>query len=1409
MAISASPAVLFCLAVRMSGLFTNKYKPVINIMGGIRVQTSLQGVSIPIIYGRARVAPNLVWYGDFFWKPVQSGGKKGSSGGGTGKKAGGEYDYGAAVILGLCQGPIQRTGTVWSTQGNLPSQVTTETYVVPGAGGSYIATNQANYLGNYGVTRGDAYSVTANDFGSPGSITLTGTQQTPMIEGSVSAGHYTRSGTNSATYNFSAADAGKTMSITYSYSPPFTSGGVPQDPIASIGFTLFKGSQGQAVWSYLTSKHPSQAIGYTTLAYLATPVLDLGMSGVLPNFNFEVFGLLPYPGGTGDCNPSDVLFDVLTNQIYGCGFDPAELSVANYLVHSQNLKLSPWGLADNGVTVPSVSAPSVVAPDGSTTGTQIVFPLTGAGQNSYIFQQSKMQPKGRQFTFSIYLKASSGTPSIILRLVGYPAAEDKSQSITLSTSWVRYSVTGTFSNFGSYVEVGLLQDVSQASKTIDAWGAQLEISATPSTYVPTTNMPAAFANYSNYCIANGLFISPAMDTERIASDWIKDILDATNAEIVESGGFLNVLTYGDTTVVANGTTFTPNTQPIYNLTADSFIRSGTTPPIEITRPTVADAYNSVRIEYCDRNNSYNPSMVEAQDLNSVSTYKYRPEPTRQYHMFATQTPASLCAATILARLVYVRNRYKFKLPQSFILLDPMDLVTVPAQLLGMAATLPAVPVRILTIDEQEDRTLDITAEQFPWGCSGPTLYPKQALIPGGPNVSAPPGSTNVPIIFEALSRLNNQIGHTIWFGVCGGRLITALAADNFGESSLGSNWGSVTGTNAIGINASTDFQPTVAGSTASAARWLGNSPFPADQSSKVTITAIGGSSNLDQIGVAARMDPSGADTFYFVFVATFSNLIYLYKVVSGVVTLLSSASYTPVVGDQIEIRCYGTLIRGLVNGNFLVTAYDSSISTGQPGIYAAKTSSGLAPARANNWVGGQAFAMNPNWGGCQIYISDDGTTYQPIATAVGACTMGVLTATLASHADPDTTDTLSVDLGESAGSLASVTSAQADLFASLCYVDGELIAYQNATLTREFQYDLATKLRRGVYGSTIGSHAAGTNLLLLNDVVEGYDYDASLIGKTVYFKFVSFNQSGLVSEELANVTAYSYTITGSSIGLLTPAHASYVPTTNPLTGHDAGSSATINIAAFSIRIPGQPDIPFGSGAISGLSYNTLYYIYLDDPGFLPNPFPTYVATTAKTDAVNSAGRMFVGSILTPLAGAIDTAGNGDGGAAAQLGMLNILGFSAAPVGTPSGNASVSNPTLAIDGDTTTSAALTATANGSLNSVEMNLTGPAGLRRAYQSATVFVTWDVSANPSGTPSGTSNFLVHVNYPGGTTVLVNIPFKGGTQAKQTSTFVIPKQINLSQVVVQVDLGISATDSGGAAFTAHIYDAHIEAIE
>lgn len=167
-----------------------------------------------------------------------------------------------------------------------------------------------------------------------------------------------------------------------------------------------------------------------------------------------------------------------------------------------------------------------------------------------------------------------------------------------------------------------------------------------------------------------------------------------------------------------------------------------------------------------------------------------------------------------------------------------------------------------------------------------------------------------------------------------------------------------------------------------------------------------------------------------------------------------------------------------------------------------------------------------NWGGAQVHASLDGTTYAPIGYLIAGAAQGVLSDTFPSGSDPDTVNTLSVDLSMSRGSIVAGTAADADFkIPTAAYCDGELIAFSAATLTGSYAYDLDTYIRRGCYDTAIASHASGTQFAWIQNPFS-YEYPRTLIGTTVYFKFASFNKLGGELQSLADCIAYPYTLTG-------------------------------------------------------------------------------------------------------------------------------------------------------------------------------------------------------------------------------------------------------------------------------------------
>jgi len=167
-----------------------------------------------------------------------------------------------------------------------------------------------------------------------------------------------------------------------------------------------------------------------------------------------------------------------------------------------------------------------------------------------------------------------------------------------------------------------------------------------------------------------------------------------------------------------------------------------------------------------------------------------------------------------------------------------------------------------------------------------------------------------------------------------------------------------------------------------------------------------------------------------------------------------------------------------------------------------------------------------NWGGAQVWISTDDTTFgRADGIITGDARIGVLTAVLPAVADVDTTSTLAVSLSESGGTLTGGTQADVDAYATLCWVDGELIAYRDCTLTAANQYALAY-LHRGIYGTPITAHAMGAKFVRLDPSIFRYAYTKDAIGKTVWVKLLSFNLYEGAVQTLDEVSSIAHTIVG-------------------------------------------------------------------------------------------------------------------------------------------------------------------------------------------------------------------------------------------------------------------------------------------
>lgn len=257
--------------------------------------------------------------------------------------------------------------------------------------------------------------------------------------------------------------------------------------------------------------------------------------------------------------------------------------------------------------------------------------------------------------------------------------------------------------------------------------------------------------FSAYARATGMVTSPVITNQTDAAQFIRDYLIALNSEAVWSGEKLNIVPYGDEDITANGATYTAPAAPEYDLTDDDFLpneSSNGADPIIINRKRVSKQDNSIPVEYLDRANDYNPTAVTWKDDALIQQFGLRQAQKRSCYFFCTADAATMSAALLGGRQ-QVLNTYSFVLGPKFILLDPMDIVTLTQSQQGLNRKW----VRITEIQENDDGSFNIAAEDYLGGTGAAPLYGAQANSGHVPDYNIAPGNVNTPLIFEPTDEL--------------------------------------------------------------------------------------------------------------------------------------------------------------------------------------------------------------------------------------------------------------------------------------------------------------------------------------------------------------------------------------------------------------------------------------------------------------------------------------------------------------------------------------------------------------------------------------------------------------------------------------------------------------------------------
>ena len=200
------------------------------------------------------------------------------------------------------------------------------------------------------------------------------------------------------------------------------------------------------------------------------------------------------------------------------------------------------------------------------------------------------------------------------------------------------------------------------------------------------------------------------------------------------------------------------------------------------------------------------------------------------------------------------------------------------------------------------------------------------------------------------------------------------------------------------------------------------------------------------------------------------------------------------------------------------------------------------------WIG--ARGKSDGWGGCRVYVSDNKDYYRYAGQIATAARIG----TLASAVSADATS-IEIDAN---GDFLSGTQQDAERGNTLCWLGGECLSYQTATLLQTGHYELMGCIR-GQYQTTATKHDAGAEFARLDTALLRIPFLKEDIGKKVYLKLASYNIFGNNEQDLSNLDEYEYTIL-----------PYYIPPVRNLKAHNRYRQLVDGVSRYDLEVEWEP-----------------------------------------------------------------------------------------------------------------------------------------------------------------------------------------------------------------------------------------------
>lgn len=175
-------------------------------------------------------------------------------------------------------------------------------------------------------------------------------------------------------------------------------------------------------------------------------------------------------------------FNSVANTMYFCdGVDAFKYTGPNLLLQS-NTFTTTWGEAHATFTG------SQTDPNGGTTATKVVWGTTGVTAAIMQTVTPNYTPvASNNFTFSVWMKENGSANTVTLLIEDQSNNVIATQVCVLTSSWVRYTVSGTMGGAATAIQTWIYNPTSTNAITI--YGAQLEVGNAATPYQSTATLP--------------------------------------------------------------------------------------------------------------------------------------------------------------------------------------------------------------------------------------------------------------------------------------------------------------------------------------------------------------------------------------------------------------------------------------------------------------------------------------------------------------------------------------------------------------------------------------------------------------------------------------------------------------------------------------------------------------------------------------------------------------------------------------------------------------------------------------------------------------------------------------------------------------------------------------------------------